>query len=233
MDDGKIELLAQKFRADHGLGEAEALNMKSIVRKCNILTVYLPMSEKACGLSVKSPQDDSFILVNSSNSKGRQHYTIAHEIFHLYYDENPFPHICELNGSSPIEKTANKFAAALLMPKDGVLQLSSATAFKSNAFPLALVLKMEQYFRVSRESMLYRLKHIGLISEDRLQELLAVQVIHSAKEYGYDTSLYNPGNEYMAIGDYGEKARILFDNGVISEGHYLELLNMISHERQD
>ena len=78
------EILAQKFRADHGLSATEAVSMKSVVRLCNILTVYLPMSDNAYGMSLKSPQNDMFILVNSKNARGRQHFTIAHEIFHLF-----------------------------------------------------------------------------------------------------------------------------------------------------
>ena len=31
----------------------------------------------------------------------------------------------------------------------------------------------------------------------------------------------------MVIGDFGEKARRLFEENKISEGHYVELLNMI------
>lgn len=48
-----------------------------------------------------------------------------------------------------------------------------------------------------------------------------------ATEYGYDLSLYQPGNEGMVIGDFGEKARLLFEQERISEGHYVELLNLL------
>ena len=51
----------------------------------------------------------------------------------------------------------------------------------------------------------------------------------SAKQYGYDLSLYEAGNAGMVIGDFGEKARLLFESGRISEGHYYELMNMITN----
>ena len=60
-------------------------------------------------------------------------------------------------------------------------------------------------------------------------ELKAVPVKESAKQYGYDLSLYESGNAGVVIGDFGEKARLLFESGRISEGHYYELLNMISN----
>jgi len=37
----------------------------------------------------------------------------------------------------------------------------------------------------------------------------------------------NPGNEGLVIGNFGEKARKLFDARKNSEGHYLELLHKI------
>jgi hypothetical protein len=47
---------------------------------------------------------------------------------------------------------------------------------------------------------------------------------HSAMQFGYDTSLYIKGNEGVVIGDYGTKARELFDKGSISESSYFGLL---------
>ena len=54
-----------------------------------------------------------------------------------------------------------------------------------------------------------------------------MQIQDIATAYGYDISLYQEGNENVTLGDFGEKARRLFDAGRISEGHYVELLNML------
>lgn len=224
-----LELLAQKFRTEHDLGATDSINIKSLLRQLNILTVFKPMSDKAYGLSVKSGDNSKFILINSNKTKGRQHFTIAHEIFHLFYDENPCPHLCDMEGSNKTEQNANCFASALLMPKDGILKLIPDINILTKNITIGIVLKLEQYFGVSRSSMILRLKSIGLINEARLQELLSIPVIESAKQYGYDLSLYKSGNENLVIGDYGEKARTLFENGKISEGHYVELLNRITN----
>ncbi len=224
-----LELLAQKFRTEHDLGATDSINIKSLLRQLNILTVFKPMSDKAYGLSVKSGDNSKFILINSNKTKGRQHFTIAHEIFHLFYDENPTPHLCSIEGSNKTEQDANYFASALLMPKDGILKLIPDSNILSKNITIGIVLKLEQYFGVSRSSMILRLKSIGLINEAKLQELQSIPVIESAKQYGYDLSLYKSGNENLVIGDYGEKARTLFENGKISEGHYVELLNRITN----
>lgn len=221
--------LAQKFRLENGLSLNEAVNMKSLIRKLNILTVYRPMSECAYGLSLKSPKGVRFILVNSNSSRGRQHFTIAHELFHLYYDKNPRPHICCKDGTSMTERNADRFASALLMPEEGIIGMLTDEEYAEKRISIAQVLRLEQYFGVSRRTMLIRLKELNLISAVQYENLKNYPVVRSAKEYGYDDSLYQPGNENLVIGDYGEKARSLFENEKISEGHYLELLSLIQN----
>ena len=86
------ELLASKFRLDCGLSSTEPISTKSVLRILNIITVYKPLSNKFYGLSTKK-DGFSFILINSATTRGRQHFTIAHELYHLFYDEDPRPHI--------------------------------------------------------------------------------------------------------------------------------------------
>lgn len=229
------ENLVIKFRSVNRISLTEPINMKTVLRKNNILTIYRPLSENYYGLSLKSKDDDRFMLINSNTTRGRQHFTIAHELYHLYFDENPSPHIAtEMNTSDSVtEKNADMFASALLMPKEGVLQYISTQNIINKDVNISAVLRLEQYFSVSRLAMLLRLRKIGLLTENTLQSLKAIPVIDSAKQYGYDISLYNKGNENLVIGDFGEKARKLFDAEKISEGHYIELLNMIYNESEN
>lgn len=94
---------------------------------------------------------------------------------------------------------------------------------------MATMLRLEQLFGVSHQSLCYCLRHMRLLTEDELQvhleESKSIQQISA--EYGYDASLYQGGNEGVVIGDFGEKARRLFDMERISEGHYVELLNLL------
>lgn len=95
---------------------------------------------------------------------------------------------------------------------------------------MSTVLRMEQFFQVSRSTLLVRLRDMELLSESQYNTLRDIPVKDSARQYGYDMSLYQGGNEGLLIGDFGDKARRLFDDGKISEGHYIELLNMITYE---
>ena len=93
----------------------------------------------------------------------------------------------------------------------------------------ATMLRVEQLFGVSHQSLCYCLRHLRLLTEEELQtHLEESKVIQDiATEYGYDLSLYQPGNEGVVIGDFGEKARLLYEQERISEGHYVELLNLL------
>lgn len=222
--------LARKFRADINISLTEAINLKSLLRKLNILTVFRPLSDDFCGMSLGAPNGLKFILVNSNNPKGRQHFTIAHELYHLFIEEDPIPHICQqtINGKDVSEINADMFAAAFLMPEDGLLDFISKEEIKGKAIRLSTIIKMEQYFSVSRLALLYRLKNCRIINQAELDTLKQYSVKETAKQYGYDTALYDSGNEGLVIGDFGEKARLLYEKDVISEGHYQELLNLIT-----
>lgn len=227
------ENLAKRFRIDNGISLTEAISLKSLLRKLNILTLFKPLSDSFYGMSLLSPSGLKFILINSNNPKGRQHFSIAHELYHLFLDDDPCPHVCKQNENEKNvqEKNADLFAAALLMPEDGLREFVSTQEIKEKHLRLSTVIKMEQYFSVSRAAILFRLQNSNIISATEFTALQKNSVIESAQQHGYDTVLYRSGNEGLVIGDFGEKARMLYEQEVISEGHYQELLNLITDDK--
>lgn len=224
------ETLALRFRNSIGLNATEPISVKTIIRKLNIQTVYRPLSKNLYGLSLKTYDgEDSFMLINSSSTRGRQHFTIAHELYHLYYDDNPIPHFCNEDGKNPIEKSADKFASALLMPKDGIISYISPDEITQKEISVDTALRIEQLYNVSHSTLVLRLKDLKLITQKCVEDLLRLKIITEAKDRGYDLSLYKSGNSGLVIGDFGVIARKLYDDEKISEGYYIELLNMISY----
>lgn len=223
-----LENAALQLRGMLGLNDSEAIHTKTILRKENIIAMYKPLSDAAYGLSLKCG-DSRFVLINSNNTRGRQHFTIAHELYHLYVEQNPKPHIC--NGAkTKEEQSADFFASAFLMPKLGILNNIPIEEIVNSEISLATIIKLEQYFSVSRSALLIRLKQLNIITERDYENLSSITAKSSAKEYGYDTALYEKGNADLVIGDFGVLARQLFDEEKISEGNYREFLNQISNE---
>lgn len=69
------------------------------------------------------------------------------------------PHMCG-DGAGGEEKNANRFASSLLMPREGVLSMVSKEEIVERKVLLATVLKLEQFFSVSRITLLIR--HVAL-----------------------------------------------------------------------
>jgi Zn-dependent peptidase ImmA (M78 family) len=231
-----IQKKANQFRERNGISSNEPIRIKSLLIKLNILTCYKPLSDNFSGMSLKSDNNNLFILVNSNHSLGRQHFTIAHELYHLFEQEKFQVHQCttgKFDKKNIEEYNADYFASCLLTPENGLLDLIPDNEITTKNISLRTVIKLEQYYSVSRSSMLLRLKLLEIIDLKQYELLKSYKVGETAMQYGYDTSLYKNGNQNLIIGDYGEKAKLLFDNEKISEGHYLELMSAIGIDLSD
>lgn len=226
-----VESQVSRFRQSVGLSDTETVNLKSLLLKLKVLTVYRSLSETFSGMSLKSG-NSRFMLVNANHPVCRQNFTIAHELYHLFVEPDSTsgakPHQCSgENAKSEGEQCADAFALRFLIPADGVRQLLSGNELKTGKVSLASVLRIGQYFSVSHTAVLNRLLDLKLIGVGQRDEFQKLVVNRVARAYGYDTALYKPGNKGLVIGDFGEKARKLFEEEKISEGHYLELLHKI------
>jgi hypothetical protein len=113
------------------------------------------------------------------------------------------------------------------MPEIGILELIPDEELNKKKISLQSVIKLEQYFSVSHLSTLVRLKMLGLLDNKTFEHFKTFKATETAQQYGYDTALYKEGNHNVIIGDYGEKAKKLFDIEKILEGHYLELMQQM------
>ena len=229
-----IEQKANDLRSVWGLSNYDPVPIYQLLLKLNILTVFKPLSDNFSGMCLKR-DENRFILINSNQSKGRQNFTIGHELYHLYVQDIFEIHYCNpgSHDQSPEEKRADFFSSNFLMPKTGIMRMIPDEEIENKEVSISTLLRLENYFGVSRSALIVRLKRLNLISEDVLNFLKSKPVIRSAKQYGYNTALYKPGNEGLVLGDYGVKAKSLFDKGLISEGHYIELLSKIGIDPAD
>jgi Zn-dependent peptidase ImmA (M78 family) len=228
--DFTAEKQANDFRQKNGFNLTEAIRIKSILQKNNILTVFLPLASDFSGMAVKigeSEKTKRFLLVNSSHTLGRQHFTICHELYHLYYQSNftsSKNNVGAFNkNGDPEEYKADLFASFLLLPTAGISQIIPEPEFSKNKITLKTILAIEHYYSCSRSALLNRLKHMGLI-DNELMESFSINKIKNAVLYGYNKDLYLPGNSGVVIGDYGTIARDLFEKGIVSESAYFSLL---------
>lgn len=226
----RLENLANQLRQNLGIRSIDAISVHQMIRDKKVIASFQPMSENLEGMGVRIERGDGsrklFMLVNTNSSYGRQRFTACHEMYHLLCQDK-FSVSLDIRGQEHTEheeECANFFARCLLLPKEGLERLTPPEeVVKKDSISIATILRLEHNFRCSRTCLLLRLKSLGWIS-GLTYDKYKNDVIRSATEYGYDTSLYLPTSKKELIGDYNLKARELYDKGLISQARYFGLL---------
>lgn len=227
--ESEMELKAIDFRQQNGFSSTEPVHLKSLLLKKNVLSVFRPLSNDFSGMALKIGSN-LFMMVNTEQSQGKQHFTIAHELYHLCIQDNFTSQQCKTGSfdTKDVEEyKADLFAAFFLLPFEGIKKMIPTEELGRNAeISIQTTLKIEQFYSVSRSALLYRLKSLGLINS-ATYEKYSKDVIKSAVYYGYPVALYKKASAQSVIGDYGVLAQQLFSSGEISESHYYELMDAI------
>ena len=94
------------------------------------------------------------VLLDDIKDGARQRFTIAYELGHLVLNTN--------NKELDMEKLCNRFASALLMPKEAVINEFGSSRKNINFFELTA---FKNEYKVSYTAIIYRLKDLNIISE--------------------------------------------------------------------
>ena len=222
----KTNQLAEGLRRQWGIDNYAPIDIFSLVNQKmpNLTLILLPLDEKISGCCSKVG-DDQLVLLNSEHSKGRQNFTLAHELYHLIYEDNDEWLICGSEKDKNFsEKEANNFASSLLMPDCALYDYMERNHI--NKWALDDIIYCEQFFQISHTGMLVRLKIEDLISDDDFAHFKD-NVKKEAMRLGFSTELYDPSIEakkYFSYGNYIRLTEKAFDNDKISIGKKNELL---------
>lgn len=194
----------------------------------NLTIVFYPMSSRISGMCMKV-DNDNIVAINSNSTYGRQRFTMAHELCHLYFHEDIKNSIClqEVNNNQDREEEADIFASYFLAPHEALQNFIIETLNKTkDTLNIDDVVKIEQHFGFSRKAILKRLILDGYIDESKTLTM-KYNIIKSASKLGYDSILYRPNPEnkkYLTIGNYIKIAENLNELEAISNSKYEELL---------
>lgn len=225
----KIQINADAIELRRSFGEDvySSVEIFSLLNSAEDITVvFYPMSNRVSGVCLRDGKNN-IIGINSKQTLGRQRFTAAHELCHLYYHDAVTGMICikeENVKVDPLEKEANLFASFFLAPYEALNSFIKKKADRE--FEIKDIVKIEQHFGLSRQAVLWRLIDDGYLSFKRA-ETMRSGIASSAKKYGYSTELYFPPPEekqYMTLGKYIKMAEELRDKELVSKGKYEELL---------
>lgn len=115
----------------------------------------------------------AIIAINERHHRNRQRFSIAHEIGHfclhqtqpVFIDAAPVAfHRDEVSstGLDPLERQANAFAAALLMPEDSIRTLVNGEPV--DAFDEIALQRLAAHFEVSTQALTIRLINLRLLA---------------------------------------------------------------------
>lgn len=200
-----------------------------ISNNAELTVVFYPMSERISGICVRD-EKNKLIAINSTLTYGRQRFTAAHELCHLFYHEDFNKIICAKDidkNKDPKEVEADKFASYFLAPYESMKDFIKEKLRKQKgSLDINDVVKIEQHFGLSRQATLWRLTNEEYLNCEAA-DTMKTGIIRSALKLGYDDKLYVPSPEakqYFTLGKYVKTVEDLKEKELISNGKYEELL---------
>lgn len=228
----KIEINSDAIELRRYFGEDSysPLDIFSMLKNSEDLTVvFYPMSERISGMSIRNG-NIKLIAINSTLTYGRQRFTAAHELCHLFLHDNFKSIVCNKDidqNKDPQEREADMFASYFLAPYESMKDFIKTKLQKGqHQLDVSDIIRIEQHYGLSRQATLWRLKNDGYLSFEEADRL-KTGIISFAAKLGFDISLYRPAPEekqYYTLGRYIKLAEELREKELISGGKYEELL---------
>ena len=194
-------LVADQERNRLNLGINPLGDLATLISKQGIWACSADLPDNVSGFFLNNPKTGMIILVNASHVKARKRFSYAHEYAHAIFDRDENIRISsEENNSENVEVRANAFAAAFLMPLDGIYEIlknlnkgkssrdeqiifdvSSNTKINienrskpySQNITFQDVAIIAHYFGVSYQAIVYRLRSLNLISSHECNRLIS------------------------------------------------------------
>jgi len=154
-----VEQAAEYCRTFWGLGWGPITNMTRLAETSGVVvTTFDGLSKEVDALSVSVERP--FIVRNTSKqSVCRQRFDIAHELGHLVMHEGL------LTGCRTTESQANRFASALLLPRNMMFKLFPRP--RGSRLDWIGMSQFKLTWKVSKAALLYRAKQLDMITESQ------------------------------------------------------------------
>ncbi|MBC8723222.1 ImmA/IrrE family metallo-endopeptidase [Paraburkholderia sp. 31.1] len=165
------EAAAEAFRSHWGLGELPVKNMIALLESKGVRVFSLAIDAKEVDAFSMWHGGKPFMFLNTYKSAEHCRFDAAHELGHLVLHRHGQTQGPEL------EREANAFASAFLMPRKSVLANAPRVA------TLPGLVRAKRYWKVSVAALNYRLHALGMTS-DWIYRTLCIQLA----EAGYRTN---------------------------------------------
>lgn len=155
------EEMASKILADLGNDRPLPLDILGIIKSYGIDVQWAGLTSNRIGIYIPAcyvPDGTPVIICSRIVDQRRARFTLAHELYH-HIDYITSPNKQAVRFSSPNragERMANRFAGALLMPRQAIKRLHSQGKDEH---------ELADIFNVSRSAIRTRISELGLITQ--------------------------------------------------------------------
>jgi Zn-dependent peptidase ImmA (M78 family) len=175
------------------------------------------------------------VIVFRNEAPSAQAFTLAHELAHVITKQSGItgPRSVEYDGS-PVEKWADKFAAAFLMPAEQIEAVfDDRPALPADVISDEHLNRLAEIFRVSPHAMMIRLVHLGYVRSSYYWQIKKPQFDADEREYrSYGRSRYYGSRYKSRLGDlYTGLVLEVWSTGKITNHNAAEYMGIknISH----
>lgn len=200
--------LAQKVRETLKLGLGPIEDMYELLESKGFILLSFPSEDdRLSGFHTKK-SNRHCIYINSNHVLGRQHFSLAHELYHAFYDEDKYT-VCYGNDESDgvyqskeeaeNEHRANCFAAHFLMTEPEMQKFVSMNITDPYNPSVNDIIQVQHHFSVSYKAALKRFCKVMGVKYSKEQKLAEYSLPEYKKELerltlnlGFTTELINP-----------------------------------------
>lgn len=223
----QAERVADEERLRLNIGHTPIADVAELIATQGIWASAVDLPDHMSGLFLRHPSIGIAILVNASHPHVRKRFSFAHEYAHALFDRDRTIRVSSAdNSADQVEKRANAFAAAFLMPRGGVDEVMQRLGKRSRGGPQQLiydaardgpisseprssprtqritykdVVTMARRFGVSYQASVYRLRSLGYVSQAECADLLEREVL--GRDYLRVLGVREEQNEAACAGD--------------------------------
>ena len=148
---------AATLRRHWNLGNAPIPNMVHLLESKGVRVFSLAEEAREVDAFCTWHDGKPFIFLNTMKSAERSRFDAAHELGHLVRDVYSMQH--GMHHGPEMERQANEFAAAFLMPRESVV------SSRPPAFTIKYLMKLKSYWGVSLAAIAYRYRALDQLTE--------------------------------------------------------------------
>ncbi|MBI5162749.1 MAG: ImmA/IrrE family metallo-endopeptidase [Magnetospirillum sp.] len=165
--DDEARAAGERFAADFALGDVPARRLAEVMdQEFGILVLMVDAIDGVSGAACRLQELDA-VLINRREPEGRRHFDLAHELFHILTWEAMPPHHSEAASEiskSHVERLANGFASAVLMPRTVIARAGDWAGMDVGAI-VAKLNRMADELAVTASALRWRLADLKIISQ--------------------------------------------------------------------